>query len=43
MANPEADDALIPPPPPPPPPSVLRNKDFRSHLGIGTTQKAATH
>ena len=38
MANPEADDALIPPPP-----SVLRNKDFRSHLGIGTTQKAATH
>ena len=42
MANPEADDALISPPPPPSP-SVLRNKDFRSHLGIGTTQKAATH
>ena len=33
----------FPPPPPPPPPSLLQNKDFRSHLGIGTTQKAATH
>ena len=38
MKNPEADDALILPPSLSP--SLLRKKDFRSHLGIGTTQKA---